>query len=74
MLYHMFDETVSMMKDYRIRLSSYNKNQEESLAKTKISNLSEVIEQLLESFRQNQKYPWSKDIYKQFKSHFTRCF
>ena len=39
MLYRMFDETVLMMKDYRIRLSSYNKSEENSIVKSKIANL-----------------------------------
>jgi hypothetical protein len=67
----MIDETICIYRSSKMSLSDSNF----SLSKvTKINNLDEVIEQLMESFKTQEKYLWGMGIYKQFKKHFTRCF
>jgi hypothetical protein len=62
------------VKTYRINLSSSVYSQSAPKERSKIANLDEVLEQLLESFKLSQKHSWSNDIYRRFKLHFAHCF
>ena len=44
------------------------------MSKPQIQNIENVVEQLLEPFKVNDKYNWGNQIYVKFKKHFTNDF
>lgn len=50
------------------------KQQKPNLFKSRIKNIESVVEQLLEPFKDIEKYVWSQQIYHKFKKHFSNDF
>lgn len=63
-MYGMIDESVNIVRNSHLQVSvSSGLSASISSGKGKISNLDDVLEQLLESFKDKGKYIWGLEIY-----------